>query len=106
MTALNLKSAAAPEPAEAAAGVAVIDAAAVNSAAARALYKKREPIYPKLVHGRFRALKWILLFATLGVYYLLPWLRWPRGPGEPDQAVLVDFAGGRFYFFFIEIWPN
>ncbi|MEM9014934.1 MAG: cytochrome c oxidase accessory protein CcoG [Pseudomonadota bacterium] len=83
-----------------------MDAAPVNNAAARELYKKREPIYPKLVHGKFRALKWFLLFATLGVYYLLPWVRWPRGTGEPDQAVLVDFAGGRFYFFFIEIWPN
>ncbi len=91
---------------EAAAGVAVLDAAPVNSAASRELYKKREPIYPKRVHGKFRALKWFLLFATLGVYYLLPWVRWPRGPNEPDQAVLVDFAGGRFYFFFIEIWPS
>ncbi len=91
---------------QAAEGVAVLDAAAVNSAAARELYKKREPIYPKLVHGKFRALKWFLLFATLGVYYLLPWVRWPRGIGEPDQAVLIDFAGGRFYFFFIEIWPS
>ncbi|HBK92565.1 MAG TPA: cytochrome c oxidase accessory protein CcoG [Parvularcula sp.] len=91
---------------EAATGVAAIDAVAVNSAAARQLYKKREPIYPKLVYGRFRAAKWALLAATLGVYYLLPWLRWPRGPAEPDQAVLVDFAGGRFYFFFIEIWPS
>lgn len=87
-------------------GVAIFDAAPVNSAASRQLYKKREPIYPKRVHGKFRALKWGLLAATLGVYYLLPWVRWPRGPGEPDQAVLIDFAGGRFYFFFIEIWPN
>ncbi|MFN3959530.1 MAG: cytochrome c oxidase accessory protein CcoG [Parvularculaceae bacterium] len=84
----------------------MIDAVAVNSAAARQLYKKREPIYPKLVHGRFRLLKWAILIATLGVYYILPWLRWPRGPAEPDQAVLVDFVGGRFYFFFIEIWPS
>ena len=91
---------------QAAAGVAVIDAAPVNSAQSRRLYKKREPIYPKRVHGRFRAFKWFMLCATLGVYYLLPWVRWPRGPGEPDQAVLVDFAGGRFYFFFIEIWPS
>ncbi|MEM9170097.1 MAG: cytochrome c oxidase accessory protein CcoG [Pseudomonadota bacterium] len=71
-----------------------------------ALYKKREQIYPKLVNGKFRALKWGLLAATLGIYYLLPWVRWPRAAGEPDQAVLVDFAGGRFYFFFIEIWPS
>ena len=82
------------------------DVAAVNSAAARALYRARESIYPKLVHGKFRALKWAMLAATLSVYYLLPWLRWPRGLGEPDQAVLVDFPGRRFYFFFIEIWPD
>ncbi len=107
MAELDLKRAArALKSPEAATGVAAIDAVAVNSAAARQLYKKREPIYPKLVYGRFRAAKWALLAATLGVYYLLPWLRWPRGPAEPDQAVLVDFAGGRFYFFFIEIWPS
>ncbi|MDZ7627968.1 MAG: cytochrome c oxidase accessory protein CcoG [Parvularculaceae bacterium] len=107
VTELNVKHAArALKPAEAASGVAVIDAVAVNSAAARQLYKKREPIYPKLVHGPFRTLKWALLVLTLGVYYVLPWIRWPRGPAEPDQAALVDFAGGRFYFFFIEIWPS
>jgi len=83
-----------------------LDVAAVNSAAARALYKAREPIFPKLVHGKFRSLKWAVMVATLSVYYLLPWIRWPRGAGEPDQAVLVDFPGRRFYFFFIEIWPD
>ncbi|MEL7028644.1 MAG: cytochrome c oxidase accessory protein CcoG [Pseudomonadota bacterium] len=87
-------------------GVVKHDVDAVNSSARRSLYKAREPIYPQLVHGKFRALKWGLLAATLGVYYLLPWLRWPRGIGEPDQAVLIDFPGRRFYFFFIEIWPD
>ncbi|MEL6365986.1 MAG: cytochrome c oxidase accessory protein CcoG [Pseudomonadota bacterium] len=70
------------------------------------LYKKREPIYPKLAHGKYRALKWAVLIVTLGIYYGLPWVRWPRAAGEPNQAVLVDFEGGRFYFFFIEIWPS
>ncbi|MFZ1989233.1 MAG: cytochrome c oxidase accessory protein CcoG [Alphaproteobacteria bacterium] len=83
-----------------------IDVEAVNKTERRQLYKKREPIYPKLVHGRFRALKWAVMAITLGVYYGLPWVRWDRGPGEPSQAVLVDFPGQRFYFFFIEIWPN
>lgn len=83
-----------------------VEVAAVNSTASRQLYKAREPIYPKLVHGFYRRLKWAVLAATLGVYYLLPWVRWPRGAGEPDQAVLVDFPGRRFYFFFIEIWPD
>jgi hypothetical protein len=33
-------------------------------------------------------------------------VRWDRGPNAPDQAVLVDFTSNRFYFFFIEIWPQ
>ncbi len=48
----------------------------------------------------------MLLVVTLGIYYLLPFVRWDRGPNAPDQAVLVDFASNRFYFFFIEIWPQ
>ena len=43
---------------------------------------------------------------TLGIYYVTPWLRWDRGPFAPDQAVLIDLAHRRFYFFFIEIWPQ
>ncbi|MEM8577756.1 MAG: cytochrome c oxidase accessory protein CcoG [Pseudomonadota bacterium] len=70
------------------------------------LYAAREPIFPKRVSGRFRTLKWIIMAVTLGIYYLVPWLRWDRGPNLPDQAVLVDLAGRRFYFFWIEIWPH
>ena len=44
--------------------------------------------------------------ATLTLYYLLPFARWDRGPGLPSQAVLVDFPHRRFYFFFIELWPQ
>jgi len=43
---------------------------------------------------------------TLGIYYIVPWLRWDRGPALPDQAVLVDLANRRFFFFWIEIWPH
>ncbi|HXI87800.1 MAG TPA: cytochrome c oxidase accessory protein CcoG [Parvularculaceae bacterium] len=82
------------------------DVEAVNSAARRKLYAARVPIYPKLAHGFYRRLKWIVLGATLGVYYILPWIRWSRGPGMPDQAILVDFPHRRFYFFFIELWPD
>ena len=78
----------------------------IPPADAQPLYKKREPVYPKLVHGKFRSAKWIFMFVALAVYYGLPWLRWNRGPNAPDQAVLFDFAGGRFYFGPIEIWPQ
>ncbi|MEO0543133.1 MAG: cytochrome c oxidase accessory protein CcoG [Pseudomonadota bacterium] len=70
------------------------------------LYAAPEPIFPKRVHGRFRNLKWLIMLVTLGIYYLTPWIRWDRGPHLPDQAVLVDLAGRRFYFFWIEIWPH
>ena len=70
------------------------------------LYAARKKIYPQRVSGTFRRVKWIILLATLGVYYLLPFVRWDRGPNAPDQAVLVDFPGRRFYFFFIELWPQ
>ncbi|PZQ49717.1 MAG: cytochrome c oxidase accessory protein CcoG [Rhodovulum sulfidophilum] len=70
------------------------------------LYAAREPVFPRRVSGRFRRLKWWIMAVTLGIYYLLPWIRWDRGPAMPDQAVLVDLANRRFYFFFIEIWPQ
>ena len=70
------------------------------------LYAAREPIFPRRISGPFRRLKWAIVAVTLGIYYLTPWLRWDRGPNLPDQAVLVDLAHRRFYFFWIEIWPH
>jgi cytochrome c oxidase accessory protein FixG len=70
------------------------------------LYEGRKQIYPKLAHGKFRMVKWIVMAVTLGVYYLLPWVRWERGEGIANQAVLADFSSEKFYFFFIEIWPQ
>jgi cytochrome c oxidase accessory protein FixG len=70
------------------------------------LYVSRAKIYPQHVRGIYRRTKWIILFVTLGIYYLLPFVRWDRGLDAPDQAVLVDLPGRRFYFFFIEIWPQ
>ncbi len=70
------------------------------------LYTPRKKIYPQHVTGTFRRVKWAVLFVTLGIYYLLPFVRWDRGPHAPSQAVLIDFPNRRFYFFFIEIWPQ
>ncbi|MCM2474886.1 cytochrome c oxidase accessory protein CcoG [Rhizobium sp. CG5] len=83
------------------------DAEAVNSAKTRRpLYEARAKIFPKRASGRFRQFKWLVMLVTLGIYYLTPWLRWDRGAYAPDQAVLIDLAHRRFYFFFIEIWPQ
>ncbi|MGC6331022.1 cytochrome c oxidase accessory protein CcoG [Rhizorhabdus sp. FW153] len=70
------------------------------------LYARRADIFPRAVDGFYRRLKWYVMAATLAVYYVTPWLRWDRGPYAPDQAVLVDLAHRRFYFFGIEIWPH
>ncbi|WP_075997095.1 cytochrome c oxidase accessory protein CcoG [Salaquimonas pukyongi] len=85
------------------------DVKAVNAGAkqkAQPLYAAREKVHPKRVQGTFRRLKWIIMAITLGIYYITPWLRWDRGEFAPDQAVLIDFPSRRFYFFFIEIWPQ
>ena len=71
-----------------------------------ALFAARTPIFPRRVSGWFRTFKWRLMALTLGIYYLAPWIRWDRGPALPDQAILIDLAGRRFYFFWIEIWPH
>jgi cytochrome c oxidase accessory protein FixG len=70
------------------------------------LYEKHKKIYPRKISGTWRRVKWAVLWALLGLYYVGPWIRWDRGPNAPDQALLVDVAGRRAYFFGIEIWPQ
>lgn len=70
------------------------------------LYAAHRKVYPRAVHGPVRRAKWAALVLLLGLYYLVPWLRWDRGPGVPDQAVLVDLAHARLFFFWIELWPQ
>ncbi|QKV17498.1 cytochrome c oxidase accessory protein CcoG [Oricola thermophila] len=86
-----------------------VDVEPVNAGAkkkAQPLYAARKQIFPKRAEGRFRRLKWLIMLVTLGIYYVTPWLRWDRGDHAPDQAVLIDMANRRFYFFFVEIWPQ
>lgn len=70
------------------------------------LYAPRPDIFPRAVDGFYRRMKWAIMAVTLAIYYGTPWLRWDRGAYAPDQAVLVDLAHRRFYFFAIEIWPH
>ncbi len=91
---------------EAAHGVVRSDAVAVNNAQQRELYEKRQQIYPKAVRGVWRRTKWAIVALLLGIYYLVPFLRWDRPGAAPDQFLLVDFSGRRFYFGPIEIWPQ
>jgi cytochrome c oxidase accessory protein FixG len=70
------------------------------------LYAKHIKTYPQKIAGTFRRIKWLTLGVLLGLYYILPWIRWDRGPNTPDQAILADIAGRRIYMFNLEIWPQ
>jgi cytochrome c oxidase accessory protein FixG len=78
----------------------------MDAPAPKSGYARRSKVYPKLAHGTFRNVKWTVMVVTLGIYYLLPWLRWHRGPNLPDQAFLLDFANQRLFFGPIEIWAQ
>lgn len=69
-------------------------------------YTEKGKAQPRAVKGLFRSLKWWAMAITLAWWHLAPFLRWDRGPGQPDQAILIDMPGRRAYFFFLEIWPQ
>src|SRR3569832_79450 len=73
---------------------------------AKAAAAAGQPVVPQSVKGSIRRIKWGVLLLTLSIYYITPFLRWDRGPQAPNQAVLLDFANGRLYAFFVEIWPQ
>ncbi len=70
------------------------------------LYAKHKKIYPQNITGRFRTLKWKVSGWIMAFYFLAPWIRWDRGEGQPDQAILASLNLGRMYVFNIEIWPQ
>ena len=77
-----------------------------DDAMEESFYAEHIKVYPAAVSGRFRNIKWIVLGIWMAIYLLTPFLRWHRGDNLPDQAILLDLPGRRFYFFFIEIWPQ
>lgn len=70
------------------------------------LYANRVKVHPRVVDGPFRRWKTRLMWLFLAIYHLGAWLRWDRGVGMPDQAILFDLPGRRAYIFWIEIWPQ
>jgi len=69
-------------------------------------YSATAKVEPRAVKGVFRTVKWWAMAVLMAWWHLAPFVRWDRGPGAPDQAILADIAGRRGYFFSIEIWPQ
>ena len=38
-------------------------------------YAKREPVYQQKTEGPFRRFKWLVMLATIAIYYITPWIR-------------------------------
>lgn len=72
----------------------------------QSLYAEYKKVHPRDVKGMFRTLKDWSAIILLGIYVVGPWLRWDRGEGIPDQAILLDLSARRGYIFGIEIWPQ
>ena len=70
-----------------------------------ALHQSRIPIFPRSVSGRYRTIKYAILFVAYGTYFLLPWLRWYRTNG-PDQTILFDILERRFYIFDLTVYAQ
>jgi len=70
-----------------------------------ALYQKRIPIFPRSVKGRYRTLKYVILFVAYAVYFLLPWIPWDRAQG-PSQTILFDIVERRFYLFNLTVFAQ
>jgi cytochrome c oxidase accessory protein FixG len=87
-------------------GATRIDGRAMYHKPGQPFYVPREPVHPKLVRGKFRHIKNIVMAVWLALAYLLPWVRLDRGPGLPNQAFLWDFEHQRLYFFWLEIWAQ
>jgi cytochrome c oxidase accessory protein FixG len=66
---------------------------------------KRIPVYPRSVTGTYRNLKTSILVLAYGVYFLLPWIPWARDTG-PNQTVLFDIVGRRFYLFDLVVYAQ
>ncbi len=65
------------------------------------LYVAHQKIHPREVDGRFARLRIGAVVVLLGLYYLLPWIRW-----DGRQAVLFDLPARKFYIFELVFWPQ
>jgi cytochrome c oxidase accessory protein FixG len=65
------------------------------------LYAARQKIYPREIAGRFQRLRVIAVWVLLGLYYVLPWVRWGG-----RQAVLFDLPARKFHIFALTLWPQ
>ncbi len=65
------------------------------------LYAKRQKIYTRQTSGLFERIRTYTIAVTLGLYFILPWIRW-----NGQQAVLFDLHRRQFQIFGLTFWPQ
>lgn len=70
------------------------------------LYADWKKLYPRHQTGFFRNLRWMATWVLLGIFFILPLLRWHRPGDQPDQAILFDLPARKFYLFDLIVWPQ
>ncbi len=65
------------------------------------LYAAHRKIYPRDATGLFARLRVLSVLALLGLYYVMPWVRWDGRP-----AILCDLPGRKFYLFGFTFFPQ
>ena len=65
------------------------------------LYEKQAKIYPRAISGWYARWRWLMVWLTQAVFYLLPWLQW-----NGRQAVLFDLTERRFFVLGLVLHPQ
>jgi polyferredoxin len=73
----------------------------VESSDTGSLYAAQPKVYPREIDGRFARLRLAAVFVLLGLFYVVPWLRW-----DGHQAVLFDLPARKFHVLGLTFWPQ
>jgi cytochrome c oxidase accessory protein FixG len=77
------------------------DSARTAPADEESYYAPHQKVYPREVSGRFTRLRLTAAWVLLGLFYLLPWVRW-----NGRQAILFDLPARQFHLFGLTLWPQ
>jgi cytochrome c oxidase accessory protein FixG len=72
-----------------------------NSDAGGEFYQKHQKIYPRKTKGLFTNLRKVTIWGLLGLFYLIPWLKW-----NGQQLVLFDLPARKFHILGMTFWPQ
>jgi cytochrome c oxidase accessory protein FixG len=77
------------------------DSAPTTPADDESYYAPHQKVYPREVSGRFTRLRLTAAWVLLGLFYLLPWVRW-----NDRQTLLFDLPARQFHLFGLTLWPQ